>query len=317
MNIKKSSKSMNGLGIILSRFLAALRLMTLGCLGACAAQGALAGPATAPPGWTDDPPRLSRWVEEGWTAERLADPLTAAARYCDAARFGSAEAQYRLAALFLAQRPGGDARAEALALLSRAAQAGHAAAGELLAAVLSQTAVVPQPDRLPDCLTSGVPPRLEAALEPAVPHEVVAQYIDTLSPDKRRHAQLIQRLAPRFAVDGRLALAIARAESNFEARAVSPRNAQGLMQLIPDTAERFGVRNPFDPEQNVRGGLSYLRWLLDRFDGDVALVCAAYNAGEGVVDRYGGVPPYPETRAYVQRILHFYRATRHPRPGPL
>ena len=128
-------------------------------------------------------------------------------------------------------------------------------------------------------------------------------------------AELVQRLAPRFSIDPRLALAIVRSESNFEAQALSPRNAQGLMQLIPETAERFGVRDAWNPEQNVRGGLAYLRWLLERFEGDVALVSAAYNAGEGTVQQYGGVPPYAETREYVRRILSFYRATRHERPA--
>lgn len=272
----------------------------------------------APPAWTDEPPQLSRWIEDGWAAERASDHAGAAGRYCDAARFGSVEAYYRLGALYLRERHDPSGQAEGLALLRQAAQTGHGDALSMLEQRGPQVSTGGGPDDLPACLTGGAPPRFDPpAPEQAVPHEVVDRYVAALPPDKRRHAQLIQRLAPRFAVDGRLALAIARAESNFEPRAVSPRNAQGLMQLIPDTAERFGVRNPFDPEQNVRGGLSYLRWLLERFDGDVALVCAAYNAGEGVVDRYGGVPPYPETRAYVQRILHFYRAARHPRPGAL
>ena len=87
------------------------------------------------------------------------------------------------------------------------------------------------------------------------------------------------------------------------------------MQLIPETAERFGVRDAWNPEQNVRGGLAYLRWLLERFEGDVALVSAAYNAGERTVQQYGGVPPYAETREYVRRILSFYRAKHHERPA--
>ena len=84
------------------------------------------------------------------------------------------------------------------------------------------------------------------------------------------------------------------------------------MQLIPETSERFNVKNPYDPAQNIRGGLTYLRWLLAYFEGDVALVAAAYNAGEGKVERYRGVPPYLETRAYVQRILKAVGATAHP-----
>ena len=151
--------------------------------------------------------------------------------------------------------------------------------------------------------------------ETLVEHGDGAAEIAEHARDKRRHAELVQRLAPRFEVDPRLALAIVRSESNFQARALSPKNAQGLMQLIPETAERFGVRDVWNPEQNVRGGLTYLRWLLDRFGGDVALASAAYNAGEKAVERHGGVPPYSETREYVRRILGFYRAPLHERPG--
>ncbi|MOA32429.1 Soluble lytic murein transglycosylase precursor [compost metagenome] len=155
---------------------------------------------------------------------------------------------------------------------------------------------------------------LKESAQEVVPYEVVARYVSGLPKEKRRMAEMVQRLAPRFAVDPRLALAIVRSESNFEAGALSPRNAQGLMQLIPETAERFGVRDVWSPEQNARGGLAYLRWLLKRFEGDVALTSAAYNAGENAVLQHGGVPPYAETREYVRRILAFYRATRHELP---
>jgi hypothetical protein len=103
-----------------------------------------------------------------------------------------------------------------------------------------------------------------------------------------------------------------RAESNFNPLARSHRNAQGLMQLIPETAERFAVADAFDPIQNVRGGVRYLRWLLSYFRGDVVLTLAAYNAGEGAVDRFRGVPPYAETMAYVARIRALYPHDRHP-----
>jgi len=94
--------------------------------------------------------------------------------------------------------------------------------------------------------------------------------------------------------------------------AVSPKQAQGLMQLIPDTALRFKVRNAMDPAQNIRGGMAYLRWLMAYFEGDVALVAAAYNAGERAVERYRGVPPYAETRDYVRRILAAVGTLAHP-----
>jgi soluble lytic murein transglycosylase-like protein len=270
-----------------------------------------ASTAVEPPVWNDEPPTLSRWIEQGYAAQQQADIAKAAVHYCAAARFGSTEAQYRLGHIFLAIDDEQKQR-EGLTMLALAAQRGHALAAQ---AIEGRTHL----DVLPDCLLTGQPPALviKPAVEPPVPVEVVERYVQALPGDKRQHAHLIRRLAPRFGVDFRLALAIARAESNLDAKAVSPKNAQGLMQLIPDTAQRFGVRNAFDPEQNIRGGLAYLRWLLDRFDGSVELASAAYNAGEGTVDRYGGVPPYSETREYVQRILHFYRSPVHVKPGML
>ena len=113
-------------------------------------------------------------------------------------------------------------------------------------------------------------------------------------------------MAPQYQVEPQLALAIIAAESNFNTQALSPKNAQGLMQLIPETSERFNVKNPYDPAQNLRGGLTYLRWLLAYFEGDVALVAAAYNAGIGTVSRYGGVPPYAETQEYVSKVTALY-----------
>jgi soluble lytic murein transglycosylase-like protein len=123
---------------------------------------------------------------------------------------------------------------------------------------------------------------------------------------------LVRQLAPEYGVSPRLALAVIRTESNFNPQALSNKNAQGLMQLIPDTSARFNVKQPFDPEQNLRGGLAYLRWLLAYFEGDVSLVAAAYNAGEGAVNRYRGVPPYAETRGYVKRIMSLFQREAHP-----
>lgn len=117
-------------------------------------------------------------------------------------------------------------------------------------------------------------------------------------------ARLINQLAAHHGVDARLAHAIVQVESNYQARAVSPKGAMGLMQLMPATAQQYAVQDPFDPVQNLNAGLQHLRGLLDRFGtGRESLALAAYNAGEGTVKRYKGIPPYPETRNYVQRIL--------------
>ena len=283
----------------LPRLLAAL-LLTVSALGA---QAAAAEPEL--PAWSDEAPAIARLLESGYRAELGRQPGVAAAQYCAAARDGSVEGQYRLGRLYLMGQGVARDNQVAITLLSIAAQRGHEKAASLVGALEAG-------ERLPDCLLTGAAPVMAAAdANEAVPHEVVERFVKALPADKRRHALLVQKLAPRFRVDPRLALAIVRTESNFDAAARSPRNALGLMQLIPDTAERFGVRDALDPEQNVRGGLAYLRWLLSQFKGDVALAAAAYNAGEGNVLRYKGVPPFAETQEYVRRILAFYRAPRH------
>ncbi len=113
----------------------------------------------------------------------------------------------------------------------------------------------------------------------------------------------VRAAATRYSLSEGLILAIIRVESGFNPRAVSSRGALGLMQIMPTTATVFGVRDALDPAQNVKAGAHYLRELLDRFGGDLPRVLAAYNAGEQAVARYGGVPPYPETRAFVSRVL--------------
>jgi len=117
---------------------------------------------------------------------------------------------------------------------------------------------------------------------------------------------LIRKTARRYGVPPALVKAVVKAESNFQRHAVSRAGAQGLMQLMPSTASDLGVQDPFSPEENIHGGTRYLRAMIDRFEGDWKHALAAYNAGPGVVDQYGGIPPYRETREYVERVLHYY-----------
>lgn len=118
--------------------------------------------------------------------------------------------------------------------------------------------------------------------------------------------KLIQQYADTYNVDPVLVHAVILVESDFNPRCVSNKNARGLMQLIPETAQRYGVKNVFDPEENIRGGVHYLSDLLDMFNHDLERALAAYNAGEGAVTRYGGIPPYQETSTYVNRALTVY-----------
>lgn len=119
---------------------------------------------------------------------------------------------------------------------------------------------------------------------------------------------LIAQAGQGTGVDAALLHAVVQVESGYNPRAVSRTGAAGLMQLMPATAKRFGVRDRFDPLQNLRGGASYLAWLRDHFDGNLELALAAYNAGEGAVRRHGNrIPPYPETRSYVRKVLSLYQ----------
>ncbi|MBI1951108.1 MAG: lytic transglycosylase domain-containing protein [Acidobacteria bacterium] len=113
---------------------------------------------------------------------------------------------------------------------------------------------------------------------------------------------MASRIARRHRVDEALVLAVIEVESRYDAFAVSPRGAMGLMQLMPQTAARFAVANAFNPVENVDGGVRYLKELLERYSGQVRLALAAYNAGEQAVDRFGGIPPFRETEQYVVRV---------------
>jgi soluble lytic murein transglycosylase-like protein len=120
------------------------------------------------------------------------------------------------------------------------------------------------------------------------------------------YAAAVQRAALYYQLPAELIWAVIKVESNFRDQAISPVGAQGLMQLMPSTADSIGLRDALDPEQNILGGAYYLRRLANRFGGDLIVTLAAYNAGPGAVQRHGGVPPYPETQNYVRRVLGYY-----------
>jgi soluble lytic murein transglycosylase-like protein len=139
-----------------------------------------------------------------------------------------------------------------------------------------------------------------------------SQSLDGFTTGNQQIDGLIAAAGARYGVDPVLLYAIMHRESSFKTGAISPKGARGLMQLMPATAMRFGVRNIFDPAQNIDGGARYVRFLLDRFSGDVRLALAGYNAGEGAVDKYNGVPPYRETQEYVRLIGQRYALMRNP-----
>lgn len=231
----------------------------------------------------------------------LRNPIKAIQLYCEASRLGDVEAQYNLGWMYANGR--GIARDDAIAayFFAMAAKRGDALSQRMLRQVGEPVS------KAPECLLSNDD------------HD---DSVPKVLPEHRKVMDIVLKLAPEYGISPRLAMAIIRTESNFNPGAVSPKNAQGLMQLIPETAVRFNVKKPFDPEQNIRGGLAYLRWLLAYFKGDVDLVAAAYNAGEGAVNRYAGVPPYAETRVYVKRIREIFKRENHPfdpaitRPSP-
>jgi hypothetical protein len=157
----------------------------------------------------------------------------------------------------------------------------------------------------------GVKPTLYARPTRSIPMSASAS-LDGFTTGDAKVDSYIADSSARHGVDPVLIYSIMHRESAFKKMAISYKGARGLMQLMPATAARFGVRNIFDPAQNIEAGTRYMRWLLNRFGGDVGLALAGYNAGEGAVDKYRGVPPYRETQEYVKRISERYALMRDP-----
>ncbi len=247
-------------------------------------------------------PRARGLLAEAANFERT-DPWRAAVDYCAVARMGVPEGQYRLGMLFAFGQGVPEDRVAAASLFAVAAQQGHSEAQNMLDTIHLGA------EQLPDCVLAEKDPPHGLKIDPS--GEDLDTLIAGLPAQRRWVVDLVKHLAVWHDVDPRLALTIVSVESRFQVGARSPKSAMGPMQLIPATAARFNVKDAFNASQNIRGGLTYLRWLLTRYQGDVAMAAAGYNAGEGAVDRYRGVPPYPETRQYVQRVLQLYRYPVH------
>lgn len=219
--------------------------------------------------------------------------------YCKAALLGDSLAAYNLGWMYFNGR--GLPRKPDLAVgwFKRAAKAGDAYAARMVAHY------------------GGIEAAEDAACRPEPRPVAVVATIKHKNPNRGIVEDWVERIAPSYFVDPELVMAVIQAESGFNPSALSPKNAQGLMQLIPATAERFGIKDIWDPVENIKGGTAYLHWLLRHFSGNVEWALAAYNAGERTVEQYQGVPPYRETQSYVKRILASYQKTVHPIPPPL
>ena len=259
------------------------------------------------------PSQVLRWRQEATALEHgenglPRDPARAATLYCQAARHGDADSQFALAWMLTNARGVERDEPAAAHLFAAAAEQGLPQAQRMARQLGTPLGDPPACLRPPEIeapkLAAPAPKPMVVAARPAVPpgpRPVTEHPLYQEAP--RPIAEFVRLVAPDYQVLPQLVLAVMAAESNFNPNAISPKQAQGLMQLIPDTAARFNVRNILDPAQNIRGGMAYLRWLLAFFEGDVALAVAAYNAGERAVERYRGVPPYAETRAYVRKVM--------------
>jgi len=233
----------------------------------------------------DDTNTLTAWAARYARGVGVArDPVKAVALFCKAAHRGDADAKFQLGQSYAFGQGVERDRELAAAWYYEAATAQSRKAQAMLAILK----VTDRPARAAFCPGE----RQERVPRAVRPH-----------PASGDIARLVRELAPEYRLDPNLVLAVIEVESGFDPKALSPKNAQGLMQLIPETASRFGVADVWDPEQNLHGGMAYLRWLLDRFDGDLKLALAGYNAGPKAVERHGGIPPYSETQAYVERII--------------
>lgn len=204
--------------------------------------------------------------------------------YCMAVSRGDVEANYRLGWMYFNRRGVAKDNAMAAGWFKRGADRGDPHAQKMLG-VISAT------------------------------QSKIDQSCTLTNPSRDQIEKWVRLWAPEYGLEPGLVLAVISAESNFNHKAKSHKGALGLMQLIPTTAKRFGVNDIFDPADNMHGGMAYLQWLLQHFNGDVQLALAGYNAGENAVERYQGIPPYKETRSYIHRIAKTYNKAVHQIPN--
>ena len=263
---------------------------------------------TMPPGERGPvvPSQVERWRQEAKALEYgdgvPRNEVAAAKLYCRAARYGDAEAQYSLGWMLTNARGIQRNDAEAAHMFAAAAEQGMQQAQNML----DKMGGTPLGDPPPCLRPPETDPPVAVAPTPAARGAIPLSLWATMPLPPNAPPVIVnyvKLLAPEYQLAPALVLAVMAQESNFDPLAESPKNAQGLMQLLPDTALRFKVTKLRDPAQNIRAGMAYLRWLLAYFEGDVMLALAGYNAGEKAVDRYLGVPPYAETRMYVRRIM--------------
>lgn len=262
---------------------------------------------TMPPGERGPvvPAQVERWRQEAKALEYgdgvKRDEVAAAKLYCRAARYGDAEAQYSLGWMLTNARGIQRNDAEAAHMFAAAAEQGMEQAQNMLDSLGGTPLGDPPP-----CLRPPETDPLPVARAPQMARPAKPQMVPPLPPPANAPPTVVtfvNVVAPEYKLSPALVLALMAAESNFDPLAQSPKNAQGLMQLLPETALRFKATKLRDPAQNIRAGMAYLRWLLAYYEGDIALALAGYNAGEKAVDRYLGVPPYAETRLYVRKIM--------------
>ncbi len=204
------------------------------------------------------------------------------------------------------------------------------------AAPATSATTQPAPPAAPAATRTEAPAAPAPALQKALPAPALPKPVDeverfrkaadllvrvnmALGEPQSPYGKIIYDVAIRHSINPHLVAALIHVESAFNARAVSPKGAYGLMQLLPETARRFGLnkkKDLFDPKKNLEAGVRYLKWLADRFGGDTQKILAAYNAGEGAVDRFGGIPPYQETQSYVQKIFGLLGFSSAPAPAP-